>query len=141
MMRRSPMKPGVALKRTAFARTARKEKVTVSKLRRNSKPKATAAEIAHMCRVAALGCCLCHHLGFGATPAEVHHVRLRHGWGRSGHFATIPLCPTHHRGQPFGVHDMGRQQFTTFYGISELDLLAATNAYLGIENTSIAEAL
>ncbi len=68
-------------------------------------------------------CCLCRHLGLGATPAEVHHVRARHGWGRSSHEDTIPLCPTHHRGQPGGVHDFGQDEFAAHYGISEMDLL------------------
>lgn len=135
MMRQSPMKPGAPMKRTAFARGERKEAGAVAMLR-NAKPKrrtkATTAERAHLVAVAALGCILCQHLDFGPTPAEVHHVRKRHGWGRSGHFATIPLCPTHHRGQPFGVHDMGRAQFTEYYGISEIDLLGVVMRRLNL---------
>jgi hypothetical protein len=121
------------MKSAAFARVASKEGQAVAKLRttgqreaktaKKSRPKSTAAERAHMAAVAAMGCCLCEHLGLGATRPEVHHVRARHGWGRSGHFATIPLCRTHHRGQPGGVHDMGREQFTALYGVSEIELL------------------
>lgn len=130
------------LKRTAFKRKApiatagllrvaavQREKRTPKK----SRPKATPAERVHLAAVAAMGCCLCEHLGVGATLAEVHHVRARHGWGRSGHFATIPLCPKHHRGQPGGVHDMGREEFTAKYGISEIELLVATQLKLGLE--------
>ena len=40
---------------------------------------ATAAEKRHMGRVAALGCILCDHLGLGATPAQVHHIREGQG--------------------------------------------------------------
>jgi hypothetical protein len=103
----------------------------------NAKPaqrgRATGAEREHMGRVAALGCCLCQFLGYGHQAAEVHHVRARHGWGRSGHLNTIGLCPLHHRGQPGGVHDMGREQFTAHYGISEIELLGRVNASMGIE--------
>lgn len=147
-LRRSAMKPGTStLKRTpfqrkapikgaAFLRVEKKEAATSAKAGRGMKkrrPASTAAEKAHMAAVAALGCILCHHLGFGLSPAEVHHVRVNHGWGRSGHFNTIPLCPAHHRGQPFGVHDMGREEFTARYGISELDLLGVVRIRLGLD--------
>ena len=84
---------------------------------------ATAAERRHLDRVAALPCCLCKFLIGASTPAVVHHVRARHGWGRSSHMDTIPLCPPHHTGQPGGVHDMGRDEFEQLYGISEAGLL------------------
>ena len=134
-LKRSRMKSGTStLKRTAFVRSERKEGAAVAKLSRlrttKSKPQATAAERAHLAAVAEIGCILCQHLDFGPTPAEVHHVRARHGWGRSGHFATIPLCPAHHRGQPFGIHDMGRAEFTARYGVSELELLEAVTLRL-----------
>lgn len=94
------------------------------------KRSANAAEKRHLARVAAMPCCLCMFLGWGATPAEVHHVRVLHGWGRSSHFATIPLCPFHHTDQRDGVHGMGREEFTEQYGISELELLEQVNAQL-----------
>lgn len=84
---------------------------------------ATAADRRHLARIAAMGCCLCRHLTGTTTPAEVHHVRVLHGWGRSSHMDTIPLCPPHHTGQPGGVHDMGRDEFERLYGISEIGLL------------------
>ena len=45
--------------------------------------------------VASLGCICCRLLGFGYTPAELHHVR-KHGGSRKN-APVIPLCPTHHR--------------------------------------------
>ena len=95
------------------------------------KREATAAERRYMARVQGYGCILCLYLGLGATPAEVHHVRVKHGWGRTSHFDTIGLCWPHHRGQPGGVHDMGREEFTECYGISELELLAQVKGALG----------
>jgi hypothetical protein len=143
MLKRSAIKPGkgfapraAGLKSNGFAKGERKEVAASSKAARGMKtkrPAATADEKRHMAAVAALGCILCQHLEFGPTPAEVHHVRERHGWGRSGHFATIPLCPVHHRGQPFGVHDMGREEFTARYGISEMDLLGVVRIRLGLD--------
>ncbi len=134
-MKRTAMKPSTtAMKRTPFVRTQRIEAREVTKLRTVPARKAskTTAERVHLAAVAALGCCLCLHLGLGATTCEVHHVRLNHGWGRSGHFATIGLCPFHHRGQPGGVHDFGREEFTAHYGISEIELLDAVTHRLAI---------
>lgn len=91
---------------------------------------ATASEKRHLAAVAALGCCLCQRLGYGASPAEVHHVRVKHGWGRSSHLDTIPLCPLHHQAPKIGVHGMGREEFSAMYGISELGLLEIVKARL-----------
>lgn len=88
-----------------------------------------------MGRVAELGCELCQHLGYGATPGQVHHVRVNFGWGRSGHFNTICLCDPHHNGQPGGVHSMGRDEFTVMYGISELELLDIVKQKLNIRDS------
>ncbi len=134
-MKRSPMPAGAGfkprtapLKAASFKRIDAKESGTVAKLRAvkrkpKAKRRATAAERAHMAAVAAMGCVLCEHMGVGFMACEVHHVRVRHGWGRSGHMATVGLCPHHHRGEPGGVHSMGRKEFTAYYGVSELDLL------------------
>jgi hypothetical protein len=82
MMRRTSLKPGTGLKRTPFVRIDRMEIGAVAQLR-NVKPKSkkhtTAVERAHLASVAAMGCILCEHLEFGEKPAEVHHVRTRHG--------------------------------------------------------------
>ncbi|MDR1349636.1 MAG: Ref family protein [Zoogloeaceae bacterium] len=79
----------------------------------------------HLDRVASLGCVLCRHLGQGATPAQVHHLREGQGMGqRADDFLTIPLCPEHHTGQS-GIHGMGRKAFERAY-LPEMDLLAMT---------------
>ena len=80
----------------------------------------------HMGRVAALGCILCRHLGNGATPAEVHHIRDGQGAAqRASDWLTVPLCPEHHRGES-GLHGLGRRGFERRYRLNELDLLAGT---------------
>ena len=87
----------------------------------------------HLASVAALGCILCSHAyGNYEVPAEVHHVRVNHGWGRSSHLMTIGLCPEHHRGNS-GVHNHGREEWKAVHGFSEMDLLAVVHAKLGIE--------
>jgi hypothetical protein len=84
---------------------------------------ATADEKRHLAKVAAMGCIVCSQVnGIHDTPAHAHHVRLNHGWGRSGHMMTIPLCPEHHTGKT-GVHSMGRDEFEHMYGYSEIRLL------------------
>lgn len=87
---------------------------------------ATAAEKLHMGRVAALGCILCDHLGLGATPAQVHHVREDQGVSqRASNYLTVPMCAEHHAGKT-GLHGLGTRAFERTYGLSELDLLALT---------------
>lgn len=86
----------------------------------------TKAEKRHMGRVADLGCILCQHLGYGPTPAEVHHIRDGQGGAqRAQDWLVVPLCPEHHRGAS-GFHGLGSKAFYTRYRLSELDLLAAT---------------
>ena len=93
----------------------------------------TAAEKRHLASVAALGCILCSHAyGNYEVPAEVHHVRVRYGWGRASHLMTIPLCPEHHTGKT-GVHSHGREEWKAMHGFSEIELLAVVQAKLGIE--------
>lgn len=86
------------------------------------KRKAAKAERQHLARIARMGCIVCELMGFYGTPAHAHHVRVDVGWGRDGHFNTIPLCPPHHTGKE-GVHSMGREQFKARYGYSEVELL------------------
>lgn len=84
----------------------------------------TKAERRFLDAIASQGCILCRHLGYGETPAEIHH--LRHGMGagqRNSNTNAIPLCPEHHRGRT-GYHGMGRRAFEREYGVTELDLLA-----------------
>jgi len=94
---------------------------------------ATAAEKRHMGRVAALGCILCDHLGLGATPAQVHHIREGQAMSqRASNFLTIPLCPEHRTGKT-GLHGMGTNAFERAYCVTELDLLAMTIERLGAQ--------
>lgn len=90
----------------------------------------------HMGRVAALGCILCIILGYGATPAQVHHIRMEQGAAqRASDYLTCPLCQEHHTGDS-GIHGLGRRAFERVYGLSELDLLAITLALLAGERLS-----
>ena len=92
----------------------------------------TTAEKRHLAKVAAMGCICCSHChGINDTPAQVHHVRFSHGWGRSGHTMAIPLGEYHHTGKE-GVHNMGRAQFEDKHGYSEVDLLAIVQDRLGV---------
>lgn len=86
----------------------------------------SAAGKRHMGRVAEQGCCICRRLGYGATPAEVHHARTGVGAGqRNSDWLTVGLCPEHHRGAS-GVHGLGVRAFERTYGVTELDLVAET---------------
>lgn len=91
----------------------------------------TTAAKRHMGKVAEVGCILCRHLGFGETPAQVHHLKEECGAGqRQSDFLTIPLCQPHHTGS-VGIHGLGTKAFERTYGLSELDLLALTIERLG----------
>lgn len=84
----------------------------------------------YMGKVADLGCILCRHLGYGKTPAAVHHIRTGVGIGnRSSDFDTIPLCHEHHQGMT-GIHGMGRKAWERFHGITEIELLNQTREML-----------
>lgn len=78
-------------------------------------------------RTAEIGCILCRHLGYGETPAELHHIR-KYGSKRDN-APVIPLCPEHHRGNT-GVHGLGKKGFERYYGLSEYDLLDKTKEVL-----------
>jgi hypothetical protein len=83
----------------------------------------TKEERRYLSLIAEQGCVLCRHLGYGETPAEIHH--LRHGMGmaqRNSNTNVIPLCPEHHRGNT-GFHGLGKLAFERAYGVTELDLL------------------
>ena len=95
-----------------------------------AKKAATREEKAYMGRAAELGCVLCRHLGYGATPAEIHHPRTGTGAGRrAAHTDGIPLCTEHHRGNT-GLHGMGRKAFEREYQITELELVSITHQLL-----------
>ena len=56
--------------------------------------------------VSSLGCIACRNAGYGAAPAEIHHVRSGSGMAqRAEHTRVLPLCPRHHRDcYPTGFH-------------------------------------
>lgn len=86
----------------------------------------TQAEWDHMGRVAELGCYLCRHLGYGPTPAQVHHPREGQGMSqRNSHWLTVPLCERHHSNtSPDGIHG-GRRAWKLAH-VDEMDALADT---------------
>ena len=84
----------------------------------------TKAEKAHLGRVAALGCGLCRLIGYGPTPAQVHHLREGQGMAqRAQHWLSIPLCEPHHTGT-HGIH--GDRTAFKNARVDEMDLLADT---------------
>ena len=91
---------------------------------------ATKAERDHMGAVAALGCVVCRNLGFGETPAEVHHIGNGTLGKKASNYETIPLCEIHHRngGHGVAVH-AGRKTFEARYG-TERELLEQTRREL-----------
>ena len=82
----------------------------------------TAAEKRHMGKVAKLGCIACDRLGYGATPAAVHHIR--EGRIARDDMLTIPLCPEHHVGTRMSVHNAKAPLLRALNVGSEFDLLA-----------------
>ena len=117
------------MKRSVMKRTKPMARGTPMK-KRAPRNAANTAEKRYMGAVAALGCALCRHLGYGTTPAIVHHQRTGTGMMRASHYRTVPLCPRHHQSSGEGVHDMGREQFAALYGISEVELIEQTRAAL-----------
>lgn len=86
-----------------------------------------------------IGCIACYQLGFQGVPSDMHH--LLSGY-RIGHYATIALCPWHHRGVPEGNLAPSRMEwlkgpslaidkraFHAHFGTEE-DLLAAQETRL-----------
>lgn len=89
---------------------------------RSRRKAATKNERDYMSAQAEAGCILCRHLGYGPTPAEIHHLRDGVGAGqRNSHLKSIPLCPEHHRGAT-GFHGLGRREFERVYGVTEIEL-------------------
>jgi hypothetical protein len=68
---------------------------------RKPKPeRGTARAKAHLARVKALPCVVCHRPG----PSDAHHVISgRYGSRKASDFETIPLCKDCHQG-PHGIH-------------------------------------
>ena len=89
----------------------------------------TIASKKRLSRIADMGCVLCNHLGYGATPAQIHHRRTGTGLMRASDDDVIPLCVQHHTG-PMGIHGMGRRAWEIFHGVTELELLEMTKSEL-----------
>lgn len=84
----------------------------------------TKAESAYLGRVASIGCVLCKRLGYGKTPAQIHHVREGEGGGqRAPNWLAVPLCEPHHTGSR-GIH--GNRLALLPLKADEMDLLAWT---------------
>lgn len=103
------------------------EPLARSQFKRKSRKRAKKAEREHMGVVAGLNCIVCRNLGYGASAAEVHHVRFLAGGGqRAAHTETIPLCPMHHRVGGYGIaFHAGPAEFQRRYG-TEAELLEQT---------------
>ena len=74
--------------------------------------------------VARVGCIVCRKLGYGYSPAEVHHCRIVGGKRRLAFL--LPLCPAHHRLGPDSLH-RNKRGFRDKFG-SEQALFAETLA-------------
>ena len=73
-----------------------------------------------------VGCVLCLYLGFGYSPASIHHVESIRD--ELSQWAICGLCPAHHQG-PNGVHGLSRRGFEARFKLSQIDLLALVNKY------------
>lgn len=107
-MKRSPMKPGGPLKRTAFVRRSpmpttgmlslqtRQRKAPARRAAMKTKQRAvTAEEKALWSRLAALGCVACMKDGNFNPHVSIHHVDGRTKPGC--HKLVLPLCAGHHQ--------------------------------------------
>lgn len=80
----------------------------------------------YLSRVSDLGCAICQEIGYGATPAQLHHPRFCVGLSeRASDWLVIPLCREHHQGDT-GFHKLGPAEFKRRYGFSEPELIAWT---------------
>ena len=145
-MKRSPMKPGKPLARTAFKRTSSMPSTGMlsvqSHQRMAPKRKAglkskertvTAAEKLLWTRLAALGCVACAKDGNFNTHVSIHHVDGRTKPGC--HQLVLPLCAGHHQdgtGEDkalIAVHPW-KARFEARYG-SQAELMAECAQALG----------
>ncbi|MCW7556510.1 Ref family protein [Endozoicomonas gorgoniicola] len=100
-----------------------------------SRKQKTRAEKKHLSDVAALGCIACRRMGYGETPAEVHHITSGYGMGEMrDDLKVIPLCPEHHRTGKDAIH-VSPALFERRFG-HELELLEQTCSDLGIYRAS-----
>lgn len=92
----------------------------------------TNAERTHLSALARIGCIVCRTLGYGPTPAEIHHPRSLAGLAqKASHFDAIPLCHTHHRTGGYGVAlHAGQRTWEANFG-TEAELLEKVREILG----------
>jgi hypothetical protein len=81
----------------------------------------------HYRQMAELGCSLCRELGYGETPAEIHHIRRT---SKRNLAPVIPLCPAHHRFPNTSIHGLGRRAFELKFGLTEEYLLERSLALI-----------
>lgn len=89
----------------------------------------TKDERRYMADVASMGCLICRSLGYGETPAELHHPRSGQGMSqRASNLDAIPLCPAHHRGTMHpgvpSIH-LDKARFERLFG-TEAELVECT---------------
>lgn len=103
-MKRSRLKPGKPLKRTAMKRKGRK--------------KPTAEQQRYHDKIRSLGCIICKR------PAALHHIRDGLGMGQTvNHDRVLPLCYDNHQSQEAGsisIHGTPKE-FEEMYG-TEIEL-------------------
>ena len=85
----------------------------------------TAAERRWQALVRQSGCIVCRNLGYGDTPASLHHIREGQGGGQKApDYLVLPLCPDHHQNGGHGVAlHAGQATWEQNFG-TELELLA-----------------
>ena len=74
--------------------------------------------------LASLGYVVCRNLGYGQSPAEIHHIRTGQGIAqRADHKQSLPLCPPHDRTGGHGIAIYaGQKTWEKNYG-TETELL------------------
>lgn len=95
---------------------------------------ATTAQKYYMATAAANGCRACLKLGYGESPAEIHHIRTNQ-LGERNHDMVIALCPLHHRIGKFAIHNMSREAWASYTGESEDEMCRNTRIELGFTTT------
>lgn len=74
----------------------------------------SAAEKQYMGIVASIGCVICREETGDYVACEVHHIA--EGSGKRSAYATVGLCPEHHRGS-IGLHGRGVKSFCAAYRV------------------------
>lgn len=71
-----------------------------------------------MMAISDLGCIVCKNLGYGFSPAAIHHIDGKTKKG--AHKKTIPLCGAHHQTGGYGVAlHAGRKHWEDQFGTQQ----------------------